>query len=134
MPSFTHSHPVKKNLFRLALRQEARLQAHLRRQALRLALDQAYAGFARRQPHWADSLFDRYFLRRVAGPQIERALQQAGCVPAPAELARAWLAQLGPAAARLEYRLPEVAAAAADFLTGLEDELSHYPNLPAAVC
>lgn len=125
---------VKKNLFRLALRQEARLQAHLRRQALGLALDQAYAGFARRQPRWADSLFDRYFLRRVVGPLVEQALQHAGCIPTPADLARAWLAQLGPAAARLEHRLPEVTAAAADFLAGLEAELDHYPNLPASVC
>lgn len=134
MQSFTHSNAVRKNLFRLALRQEARLQAHLRRQALRLALDQAYTGFARRQPRWANSLFDRYFLHRVAGPLVEGALQQAGCVPAPADLARAWLTQLGPAAARLEHHLPEITTAAADFLAGLEAELGHYPNLPATVC
>ncbi len=119
-----------KNVVKWAFESEQKLQDTLRRLALQVALEQAYRAFARTYPRWADSLFDRHFVRREVAEAVWRAVQDGG-QPAPAELALAWLSQFGPVEAeRLKYRLPEVTPIAADFLAYLDRELRYYPHTP----
>lgn len=84
----------------------------------RTALDTAFAAFAARYPRWAESLFDRHLLARVAeGADALAALT-------PRALADAWTRQFGyrDEGAR-ERDVARLAPVAADFLGLLWAEL-----------
>jgi hypothetical protein len=112
------------------LQQATWVQTYLRRLLLQAALERAYCVFARRHPRWAASLFDRCFLHSAAAPLFAY-YAQTGRPPTPADLALAWLDQLGlDAPARLSSGLAEVTVVAADFLDYLAAELEPY-QMPA---
>ena len=111
---------------RWLLHQEIKLQRKLRLLTLDLAVKQAFQKFRVLHPHWADSLFDEYFLTGQAAPILARYLQRRN-PPTPAELAAAWFEELSPiTSARFSCQRNEVTTVATDFLCLLEAELRTY--------
>ncbi len=90
--------------------------------AFQVALARAYTTFARNYPQWTASLFDVHFLQNAAAPFLARCLPWSE-PPDPAELAAAWVDQIGLAGGVRERRIGEATAAAMDFLRFLRAEL-----------
>ena len=122
----THRIP---NMFVWMLRQETWLRLQLQRWIVRSAQQRAFQHFARRYPHWADSLFDDFFLTHAAAPLI------AGYLipyhrPTAVELANAWAAQCPePRSSTQPLDLTEATHVAAAFLRMLDAELEPYQSL-----
>lgn len=117
------------NLFVWMLRQETWLRRRLQRRIVRAAQQRAFQHFARRYPHWADSLFDDFFLTHAAAPLIADYLTPSQR-PTAAELARAWAAQFpSPRSSTHPLDLTEVSYIAAAFLRMLDAELEPYQAL-----
>jgi hypothetical protein len=90
--------------------------------AFQIALTRAYTTFARTYPQWAAACFDEQFLRGTAGPLLARCLERENPL-LPADLAAAWLDQMGWPEERRALRSPELIKVAAEFLRWLEAEL-----------
>lgn len=114
------------NVFVWMLRQETWLRQRLQRRILRTAQQRAFQHFAQRYPHWADSLFDDFFLTHGAAPLIAGYLIPSHR-PTAAELAKAWAAQCpSPRSSPQPLDLTEATYVAAAFLRMLDAELKPY--------
>lgn len=113
------------NMFVWMLRQETGLRQRLQRRVLRRAQRRAFQQFARRYPHWAESLFDDFFLTHDAAPLIAGYLMPYRR-PTAAELAKAWAAQCPSPRSSPPLDLTEVTQVAAAFLRTLDAELEPY--------
>jgi len=93
------------------------------RRRLRQAINRAYAAFAGQYPLWAESLFDKRFLRHKAAPLLNGYLTgESG--PDAATLAKAWTEQMRYLDENLRQRhIAALTLVAADFLRLLEAEL-----------
>jgi hypothetical protein len=83
--------------------------------AFQVALARAYISFARNYPQWTASLFDEHFLQNTGAPFLTQCLPW-NEPPDPAQLAGAWVDQLGLRSPIRERRIGEVTLAATDFL------------------
>jgi hypothetical protein len=101
-----------------------RVREWLKRDPARLAyqkaLARAYAAFARQYPELTASLFDEFFLKTKAAPELARQLTRHRH-PDPAQLARLWAESLPGSLS--QRHAAHIARAAADFLHWLESEL-----------
>ena len=127
MLSFTHSNAVRKNLFRLALRQEARLQATCA-PGPALVLGQAIP-LCPAAPCWPNSLSPPFlFASGVRGARGSTPRSSRRLYARPADLAApgspSWLRR-----ARLDTAC-EITPRRRDFPAGLEAELSPLPTCP----
>lgn len=103
--------------------QEARLHRGLQRMALRRALRGAYARFAARNRALSDSLFDAHFVETRVAPLLAQALE-ADRALTPEQVAEAWFNGCkAPGATRATGGLAGIAAAAAELLVYVEQEL-----------
>lgn len=111
------------------LRQETWLRQRLQQRILRHAQQRALQRFALQHPHWAESLFDDFFLTHGA------ALLIAGYLtphqrPTAAELASAWAADTArPRSSTRPLDLSDVTPVAAAFLHMLDAELEPYQSV-----
>ena len=91
--------------------------------AFQRAVERAYLIFTKQHAELAAALFDEHFLEHGATSLLTRFLQHPIHVDA-AELATAWVKQLGPANLPVtELRMVELTLAAADFLDWLDLEI-----------
>lgn len=106
------------------------LNRDFQRRALRTALRDAYASFAKQHPEWTVNFFDEHFVQSKLLPLLERAADEAVTVT-PDQVAQLWVKQFSLLLTRQRQHLATVMPIAAHFLALLADEMAANSQPPA---